>query len=133
MHLSNLDHKGKFVEKLPETELTEIEYGKEYPVKMGMMNQFVIKSEKFYFYYQLDVDKEDNKNDVITLRMQDGSWEDSVEVGTLSEVEEDWVKLVFKKPPPSGTFDMIHDPKDDKTPFYIFKNYSFSDLKKTQE
>ena len=113
---------------LPNTEITEIEYGKAYPLKMGMRNCFQLASNTIIFPYELDVDVPSAKNDEIILESTDKSWIQTVKVKSLTEYEPNWVKLEFKNVPKSGSYNLIQDPKDNEAPFFIFRDVSYEDM-----
>jgi len=83
------------------------------------------------FWYQIDTHAPKAKNDTLTLEAEDGSWQHQIAVSSLSEVEPGWVELVFPKPPSGVLFNLIQDPSDGESPFYVFKGVSYGDLRES--
>lgn len=80
------------------------------------------------FWYQLEMEGQFAKNDFLTLEAEDGSWKHELPVGGLKEVEPGWVELVFPEPPAGVRFQLVQDPRDGHSPFYVFKGVSYGDL-----
>jgi len=76
--------------------------------------------------YQLDVDEPAAKDDTIIIRTDDGSWTYEIPVSSLSEVEPDWVELVFPRPPPGRRYSMIQDLGKDGDPIVIVDGHDES-------
>ncbi len=80
------------------------------------------------FAYQIDLDDPDSKNDVLTLEHNESDWSQSIELSTLDEFDEDWVRLKFMEPPATGTFNLLQDPGGDEEPYYIFWDVPLGEL-----
>ncbi len=82
------------------------------------------------FLYQIDAEAPEAKNDTLTLETEDGTWRHSIQVSSLTEIEPDVVELVFPQPPAGSRFNLIQDPGDGESPFYVFKCLSWGELRK---
>lgn len=98
------------------------------PMGIGSLNTIAIGASTIKYLYQIDIDAETAKNDTITLKHNESDWQCQINVADLKEIDIDWVELVFRDVPKSGTFDLIQDPNDGEEPFYIFYDVAYEDL-----
>jgi len=88
------------------------------------------KYESVVIDFQIDVDAQRNRNDVLTLTNKSADYESSIVLGDLWEFDNDWVRLSYADPPPSGNYTLVHDPKDGEMPYTIFADVPYASLKK---
>ncbi len=96
---------------------------------LGSLNTIALNIPSAKYMYQIDMDAGNAMNDEIILKHNESDWNQIVKVCNLTVEDDDWVKLVFRNIPESGTFNLIQDPKDDEEPFFIFWDIPFEDLK----
>lgn len=100
---------------------------------LNTLNILVIDVGGITIKYQIDIDNPKAKNDEVTLQSSEG-FEQTIVLGELSEIEHDFVLLEFPEAPTSGSYTLIHDPKEkDVEPFTIFKDVPFEILGQMQE
>jgi len=80
------------------------------------------------YLYQVDIDDPDLKNDTFTLISDDYTWEYSLCLKDLEEVEENWVLMTFPNPPKRKTYSLIHTPEGSKESYYIFHGLAYDSL-----
>lgn len=100
------------------------------PMAIGSVNILVIDPDMVIVEMQIDLDKEETQNDEVTLTRDQGGYEKTILLGSLSEFDVDWVRLEFYDTPTDGTYSLVHDPKDDLIPYKIFTEVPFEDLRK---
>lgn len=74
------------------------------------------------YMYKIDLNDPEVKNDTVTLISDDNTWEYTLPLNDLQEVEEDWVRLVFPSPPKNKKYSLIHNPGGDKEALFIFES-----------
>ncbi len=104
--------------------ITDLETNMEHTIRVKRVGY------KLSYLYQVDLDDPEVKNDTITLFSDDNSWEYTICLKDLEEIEENWVELIFPSPPKEKTYSMIHSPgdEDEEDSFYIFKNLDYDSI-----
>lgn len=82
------------------------------------------------FLYQIDGTVEHAKDEELILEHNEYDWEHRIKLKDMKVVSDDWVRLLFKCGPRSGTYNLLQDPKDDQEPFFVFREVPFEQLTK---
>lgn len=116
----------RFTGTPPKDEIVESAREADKPVPLAPEKE---KYESVVIDFQIDVDAQRNRNDILTLIGKEAGYESIIYVGDLWEFDNDWVRLNYLDPPPSGTYSLYHDPKDGEVPYTIFKDVPYASLK----
>lgn len=107
-----------------------LNYASEFFVDKPMQLRSEKKSyERVEIDFQIDVDVQKNRNDVMILTHNESDYESSIVLGNLWEFDRDWVRLSYADPPPSGSYTLVHNPKDGEPSYIILENVPYASLK----
>lgn len=77
-------------------------------------------------------DEYDSKADTLYLETNDKKWSYSAKVKDLGDFDQDWVEIVYPRPPLDTKLSLIQDPEDEnEEPFYVFHDLMLNDILKT--
>ncbi len=80
------------------------------------------------YHYPLDVDNPSAQDDTIILVSADGTYRHVIEAKSLTEVEPDWVELIFPAPDRHKQYHLIQNPGDDGNPFFVWDDMPYREL-----
>lgn len=80
------------------------------------------------YLYQVDMDDPELKNDTFTLISDDYTWEYSLCLKDLEEVEENWILMTFPNPPKRKTYSLLYTPEGSNESHYIFHGLAYDSL-----
>ena len=95
---------------------------------LNLNNPLKIPWPGITFLYQIDSASKHAKDEELILEHNEYDWEHRIKLRDMKVVSDDWVRLLFKCGPRSGTYNLLQDPKDDQELFFVFREMPFESL-----